>query len=65
MLSVARRAQKDDGSALSYGAALRNYLLVPLLIGVGFSVGMSLGYAAYDAGKQLVGSLRQGPGQPQ
>lgn len=33
------------------GATLRNYLLLPFLVGVGFSLGCAVGYAIYDTAK--------------
>ena len=39
-------------------ATVRNYFVLPLLVGVGFSLGMAIGYELFDATKKAVRDWR-------
>lgn len=53
------RREDDDAATASAGtlATVRNYLLLPLLVGVGFSLGMAIGYEVFDAAKRTLKSF--------
>lgn len=46
-------------------ATVRNYFVLPLLVGVGFSLGMAIGYELFDAAKGAVRDWRSGGGMGQ
>ncbi len=52
--------KKDEEDQYSIGtvATLRNYFVLPFLIGVGFSLGMAVGYEVFDAAKNALKDLR-------
>lgn len=54
--------RKDDEERYSIGtfATVRNYFVLPLLVGVGFSLGMSIGYEVFDAAKNAMREFRDG-----
>jgi hypothetical protein len=53
--------KKEDEEQYSIGtvATLRNYFVLPFLIGVGFSLGMAVGYEVFDAAKKALIDLRK------
>jgi hypothetical protein len=50
------RDEGDETYSVGAVATLRNYLVLPLLVGVGFSLGMAIGYELFDAVKGAVRS---------
>ena len=51
--------RKDEAeSSVGSFAALRNYFVVPLLVGFGFSLGMALGYEVFDSLKNAARDFR-------
>lgn len=52
--------KKEDEDQYSIGtiATIRNYFVLPFLIGVGFSLGMAVGYEVFDVAKSAFKELR-------
>lgn len=50
-----KEPEEEGGHSVGAVATLRNYLVLPLLVGVGFSLGMAIGYELFDLAK---GALR-------
>ncbi len=53
------RREDEDQYSIGTVATIRNYLFLPFLIGVGFSIGMASGYAVFDITKSALQELRR------
>ncbi len=51
-----RGRREEDDSRVGALSVLRTYFVLPLLVGVGFSLGMAIGYEVFDAAKSAVRS---------
>jgi hypothetical protein len=47
---------RDEDASLSYGATLRNYFVIPILVGTGFTLGMCLGAEIFGACQRAIKS---------
>ena len=52
--------REEEKYSIGTVATVRNYFVLPLLVGVGFSLGMAIGYEAFDAAKRVVTGWRDG-----
>ena len=54
--------REEERYSIGTLATARNYFMLPLLVGVGFSLGMAIGYELFDAAKSTVRDWQSGAG---
>ncbi len=57
----ARSAPPDtDGSTLSMGGSVINYVVIPLVVGFSFTMGSAVAYAVFESARVRGGSTGEG-----